>query len=150
MRTEHKLGLGGLGFLLLPASCATTSPRGDYSTVGALSRNAPTAAAENDLRGATSTDARALLAQPLSADRAVRIELDLRRPTDRTLPLQKEVMVEYDLTDAILAPMRARAARADLEATALSGRRRSVAGAADPMRMKQDGIDPSSGRKKGN
>ncbi|HEY6558724.1 MAG TPA: TolC family protein [Polyangiaceae bacterium] len=149
MRTEHKLGLSGMGLVLLLASCATTSAHRDYGTVGTLSRSALPAGAENDLRGATASDARALLAQPLSADGAVRIamlnnrelratlrelgvsrglmvqagllpnpriELDLRRPTDRTLPLQKEVMVEYDLTDAILAPMRAHAARADLEA----------------------------------
>ena len=100
MRTEHKLGLGGLGFLLLLASCATTSPRGDYSHVGALSRSAPTAAAENDLRGATSTDARALLAQPLSADRAVRIALlnnRERRATLRELGVSRGLMVQAGL-----------------------------------------------------
>jgi outer membrane protein TolC len=117
--------------------------------VARLSRSSLAPGVENDRQGATAADARALLTEPLDADRAVRVallnnrdlratlrelgvsrglmveagllpnprvELDLRRPTDRTLPLQKEVLVEYDLTDAVLAPMRARAARADLEA----------------------------------
>lgn len=41
---------------------------------------------------------------------------DVRRPADRTQPLQTDFEVEYDLTHAILAPLRSSAARADLEA----------------------------------
>jgi cobalt-zinc-cadmium efflux system outer membrane protein len=43
-------------------------------------------------------------------------EFDLRRAADPTLPLQADFLLEYDLTRAILAPMRAGAAHADLEA----------------------------------
>ena len=44
------------------------------------------------------------------------IEVDLRHQQDREQPLQAEILVEYDLTRALLAPKRADVARADLEA----------------------------------
>lgn len=44
------------------------------------------------------------------------VEFDLRNQQDRAQPLQVDVLLEYDLTRAILAPKRADAARADLEA----------------------------------
>jgi outer membrane protein, heavy metal efflux system len=44
------------------------------------------------------------------------VGFDIRQSTDRTQPLQIDVHVEYDLTRAILAPIRAGAAQADLEA----------------------------------
>lgn len=44
------------------------------------------------------------------------VQFDVRRPTDRTQPLQTDFLAEYDLTRLVLAPLRAGAARADLEA----------------------------------
>ncbi len=44
------------------------------------------------------------------------IEFDLRHQQDRAQPLQVDVYAEYELTDALLTPMRAEAAGHDLEA----------------------------------
>lgn len=43
-------------------------------------------------------------------------ELDLRRQDDREQPLQVELYVEYEITHALLTPLRVAAASADLEA----------------------------------
>jgi outer membrane protein, heavy metal efflux system len=141
------------GLALAAGGCASTLAARDLERVRALGA----VPALPDLRkptvdSTTPSDVQKLLAEPLDAERAVRIALlnnrDLRASLRemgiargrlaqaRALPnptlefekpvepeIRYEVGVEYDLTEALLAPMRSGAAAADVEA----GRYRAAA-----------------------
>lgn len=136
----------GLVVALLASGCATSSIRGDVSDVRELTRVERIAqVADVDVDPAAHDEARRALDRPLDADAAVRVALlnnrELRatlremgvargrlvqagllpNPTveGELLPEQNshvELRVEYDVTSAVLAPVRARAAEPDLDA----------------------------------
>lgn len=134
------LGAGGA------TGCVTSSIAGDVGRVRELTRIERVArVADVDVDPAAAEDARSLLQQPLDADAAVRVALLNNRELRATLremgiargrliqagllpnpvveleqlperSTQFELRVEYDITRAVLAPIRARAAEPDLEA----------------------------------
>jgi cobalt-zinc-cadmium efflux system outer membrane protein len=136
----------GIELVLLLGACASASTTGDVRRVRTLS-NAPVLAkaADERVEPTTDADARTLLREPLSAERAVRIallnnralraelrELGISRgrlmqaglignPTFEVELLPErdsdvELRAEYDLSTLLLAPLASRAASAELEA----------------------------------
>src|SRR6187399_3276069 len=127
-------------------SCVSSSIAGDVGRVRELTRvDGLTHVADVEVDPAAAEDARRLLQQPLDADTAVRVALLNNRELRATLremgiargrliqagllpnPVveaellperntQLELRAEYDITSAILAPFRARAAEPELEA----------------------------------
>jgi outer membrane protein, heavy metal efflux system len=146
MRTGSGLGrwlpVGALVF----GGCASTFSGPDLDRVRALSRTAELPGISTvDVDAAPSAEAERLAREPLDVERAVRIALLNNRELRGVLrdmgiargryvqagllpnphveaekPLEPEMLyevgVEYDVTAALLAPMRARAAAADVEA----------------------------------
>lgn len=137
----------GLFLVLLLPACVSRSGTGDLSRVGELSSfRPPEAMVDEPPEPRTQSDVEGLLRKPLTAETAVKIALlnnrDLRARFREmgiargqliqagTLPnptvgaelvpeyeSQLELSVEYDLTSAILAPLRAHAERPELEAS---------------------------------
>lgn len=133
-------------FAATATGCTTSSIAADTDRVRELTRVEHIArVADADVDPATAEDARRLLQQPLDADTAVRVALLSNRELRATLremgiargrlmqaglwpnPVAEaeylperdtriELRVEYDVTSAILAPLRARALEPDLEA----------------------------------
>jgi outer membrane protein, heavy metal efflux system len=131
--------------LVAGAGCASTFAGPDLDRVRALTSAALPDVLDGNVSAKVADDVRKLLEQPLDADTAVRIallnnrelrarlrEMGLARARlieagvlpnphlDAEKPVEPEVRyelgVEYDITRALLAPMRSRAAAADLEA----------------------------------
>jgi len=139
---------------LASGGCASSALDADLRQVSTLAHTEPvTRLVDGDVAAAGSDDARRLLAAPLDAEQAVRVallenrelrarlrELGVQRgrliqagllPNPRAeaelLPernTQIELRVEFDITSALLAPFRARAAQSELDAA-----RSRVAGA---------------------
>ena len=137
------LALGALG----ATGCMASSIGADVARVRGLADVTTLAqVADADVDSAPDQDARRILAQPLDADAAVRVALLNNRELRATLremgiarghviqagllpnPVveaellperntQLELRVEYDITEALLAPRRARTAAPDLQAT---------------------------------
>jgi cobalt-zinc-cadmium efflux system outer membrane protein len=146
MSTEARVA--ALAQILLAASCASSAPRTNSAHVAQLSRAALTESPSRGDDRAAAEEIHDLLGRPLTADSAVRVailnnrelraatheiaatrgrarqdgalpnpsfQFDLRRPVAR----EKDFLVEYDLTHALLAPLRSAPGEAEVEAEQL-------------------------------
>ena len=149
LSTRACVALGALIFTLSFAGCASSAIRDDLVAVRRFARVERIADVDDAVDDATAPDVRAMLRRPLDADAAVRIALVNNRGLRATLrelgiargrllqagllanPLIEgelqperqtsvEVRVEWDVASLLLAPMRAGAARAALDAERLA------------------------------